>query len=481
MGNKINEEILEQKLEELEKSKSWSPRVISKLEGLIRSGDDYSLFRINPLKFGSEKNILEQEVIDLFLYGTKCGIFKMNWQLLCPGCGDVVESFSTLRNLDSHYHCDLCQKDFEATLDDYIEISFTISPSIRDIAFHNPETLSIEDYFFKYVFSEGAMFPDGTQFVDLVKKSVIILTYLDAKEKKKFELEIPPGFLKGCDRLNHGELFFNVNGEYKPEIQHLSFKLVDGKYEPEKGELFPGKFVFDFENHTNKRGALLLIYEPHDFSPPGPLIYKPFLSGKRLLTTQTFRDLFRTEIVQGNEGIGIKDITILFTDLKGSTALYDRIGDLKAFSLVQQHFESLGKVANNHSGAILKTIGDAVMATFLNPLDAVKGALSMHEEIERFNQEHGERELILKIGIHKGAAIAVTLNDRLDYFGQMVNISARVQKLSDADEIHITEEVYTYPGVRELLNGLEINIRKAKLKGIKEEMRVYRINHSIKK
>ena len=481
MGNKINEEILEQKLEELEKSKSWSPRVISKLEGLIRSGDDYSLFRINPLKFGSEKNILEQEVIDLFLYGTKCGIFKMNWQLLCPGCGDVVESFSTLRNLDSHYHCDLCQKDFEATLDDYIEISFTISPSIREIAFHNPETLSIEDYFFKYVFSEGAMFPDGTKFVDLVKKSVIILTYLDAKEKKKFELEIPPGFLVGCDRLNHGELFFNVNGEYKPEIQHLSFKLVDGKYEPEKGELFPGKFVFDFENHTNTRGALLLIYKPHDFSPPGPLIYKPFLSGKRLLTTQTFRDLFRTEIVQGNEGIGIKDITILFTDLKGSTALYDRIGDLKAFSLVQQHFESLGKVVNNHSGAILKTIGDAVMATFLNSLDAVKAALSMHEEIERFNQEHGERELILKIGMNKGAAIAVTLNDRLDYFGQMVNISARVQKLSDADEIHITEEVYTYPGVRELLNGFEINIGKAKLKGIKEEMRVYRINHNQRK
>src|SRR5574341_218786 len=214
MGNKINEEILEQKLEEFEKSKSWSPRVISKLEGLIRSGDDLSLFRINPLKFGSEKNILEQEVIDLFLYGTKCGIFEMNWQLLCPGCGDVVESFSTLRDLDSNYHCDLCQKYFEATLDDYIEISFTVSPSVREIIFHNPETLSIEDYFYKYVFSEGAMFPGGTKFVDLVKKSVKIITYLEPGEKKRFELEIPSGFLVGCDRLNHGEFFFVVNGEY---------------------------------------------------------------------------------------------------------------------------------------------------------------------------------------------------------------------------------------------------------------------------
>src|SRR3972149_5636312 len=303
MGIKINEDVLDRKLEELEKARTWSPRVISKLEGLIRSGDDYSLFRINPLKFGSDKNILEQEVIDLFLYGTKCGIFKMNWQLLCPGCGDVVESF-------------------------------TISPSIREIAFHNPETLSIEDYFFKYVFSEGAMFPDGKKFVDLVRKSAKILTYLEPKETKKFELDIPRGFLVGCDRLNHGELFFNVNGEYKPEIQHFSLKLVDGKYEPDKGELFPGKFVFNFENHTNKRGALLLIHFPN--LPPEPLFYQPFLSGKKLLTTQTFRDLFRSEVFQGNEGIGIKDITILFTALKGPTALDDRIGDLKAFSLVRQ-------------------------------------------------------------------------------------------------------------------------------------------------
>jgi class 3 adenylate cyclase len=481
MGSKINEDVLEGKLEELEKARTWSPRVISKLEGLIRSGDDYSIFRVNPLKFGSEKNISEQEVIDLFLYGSKCGIFNMNWQLLCPGCGDVVESFSTLRYLDSNYHCDLCQKDFEAALDDYIEISFTISPSIREIIFHSPETLPIEDYFFNYVFSQGAKFPDGTKFVDLVKKSVKIISYLEPRQGKKFELEIPPGFLVGCDRLNHGEFFFDVKGEYKPEIQHFSFKLIDGQYEPGKGELTPGKYVFNFENQTNRRGAVLLIYKPYDFTPPGPLLYEPFLSGKRLLTTQTFRDLFRSEIVQGNEGIGVKDITILFTDLKGSTALYDRIGDLKAFALVRQHFDSLGKVVNSHYGAVVKTIGDAVMATFLNPLDAVKAALSMLDEIKRFNQEHGMRDLILKIGIHKGAAIAVTLNDRLDYFGQTVNISSRVEKLSDAEEIHITLEVYNYPGVQDLLDGLEIDLRKAKLKGVQEEMRVYKVSSGMRK
>jgi hypothetical protein len=78
MEIKINEKLLHQKLEELEKARSWSPRVIAKLENSIRFEDDFSLFRINPFKFGNEKNISEQESIDLFLYGAKFGLFDMN-------------------------------------------------------------------------------------------------------------------------------------------------------------------------------------------------------------------------------------------------------------------------------------------------------------------------------------------------------------------------------------------------------------------
>lgn len=476
MRIRIGEELLEGKLERIEKARLWSPRVIAKLESLIRSGDDYSLFRINPLKFASQRNISEQEAIDLFLYGAKFGLFQMNWQLLCPGCGDVIESFSTLRTVHSHYHCDLCRSDFEATLDDYIEISFTIVPAIREIVFHNTDSLPIEDYFFK-LFSQDAICPDGTKFVDMLRKRTKVLTYLEPKEKKVHELEVPPGILEGCDRLNHTELFINVGGEAKAEIQKFSVKLLDGRFEPARGELPPGRIVFEFENFTNKRGALFLIHLPPDFLPK-PLQFEPFLSGKRLLNTQTFRDLFRSETVRGTEGIGVKDITILFTDLKGSTALYDRIGDLKAFSLVNQHFNSLERVVNNHSGVIVKTIGDAIMATFLNPVDAVNAALAMLEEIEQFNQEHGARELILKIGIHKGAAIAVTLNDRLDYFGQTVNISSQIQKLADAEEIYISHDVYAFPGVRNLMKDLKTDPQRARLKGIKEEMRVYKINHN---
>ena len=109
-----------------------------------------------------------------------------------------------------------------------------------------------------------------------------------------------------------------------------------------------------------------------------------------------------------------------------------------------------------HNGAIIKTIGDAVMAAFLNPADAVQAALEMRSEIASFNERQPDKALILKIGVHKGAAIAVTLNDRLDYFGQTVNIAARVQNLADADEIFVSQDVYEAKGVRDELAGYSV-------------------------
>jgi class 3 adenylate cyclase len=142
--------------------------------------------------------------------------------------------------------------------------------------------------------------------------------------------------------------------------------------------------------------------------------------------------------------------------------------------LVRQHFETLGKVVALHSGAIVKTIGDAVMATLMAPLEAVRAAVDMLEEIERFNAGVST-PLVLKIGLHKGHSIVVTLNDRLDYFGQTVNIASRVRALANAGETCMTGEVYDYPGVREALDGGGVLTEPATLRGVSETVSVYRV------
>lgn len=471
---KIDESLLEKKLAELEQARAWSPRVVSKLEALIRGTDEMALFRVNPIRFAREKSISEAEAIDLFLHAAKHGLFQMDWQLLCSGCGEVIVSFAALKSLKSNARCALCHQDRQASLDDYIEISFTVSASLREIAFHHPERLPIETYFLNVFSSAGARLADGTPVAPLMRKIQRVLEWIEPRETREFAFDLAPGFLGGCDLVRRGELMFPVDQPPVADTQRHDVRLTDAGFQPVTAQLGPGKHVFRIENATERRCGLAMYHLPPDFQPYA-IEYAPFLSGKRLLTTQTFKDLFASETIQGSQGLSVKELTFLFTDLKGSTEMYDRIGDLKAFSLVEQHFERLSRVIRQNNGAMVKTIGDAVMATFMTPADGVRAALAMLQEIRGFNEETGSREIVLKVGVHEGASIAVTLNERLDYFGQTVNVAARVQGLADADEIYVTDAVWAQPSVRELLTEFNVSPRSVRLKGIESEMKVHRI------
>jgi class 3 adenylate cyclase len=204
---------------------------------------------------------------------------------------------------------------------------------------------------------------------------------------------------------------------------------------------------------------------------------RPFLTAKRMLSNQTFRDLFRTDTLDVDQRLKITSLTFLFTDLRGSTALYERVGDLVAFDLVRAHFRVLHEIVAAESGAVVKTIGDAVMATFPTPDRAVAAALRMREAMRGLNAERGRDELILKIGIHEGPCIAVTLNERQDYFGQTVNIASRVQGLATSQEIYATGPVVEDARASGVLSarGLAPMSQQAALKGIAGEVSVYAI------
>src|SRR5262249_54160247 len=162
-------------------------------------------------------------------------------------------------------------------------------------------------------------------------------------------------------------------------------------------------------------------------------------------------------------------------DLKGSTELYERVGDLVAFDLVRAHFQVLNEAVAAEAGAVVKTIGDAVMATFPTPDRAVAAALRMRKAMHALNDGRGREDLLLKIGIHEGPCLAVVLNDRQDYFGTTVNIASRVQSLADSRAILATGPVVGHPQASTLLqtNGLDPVAHQRVLRGIADEVAVY--------
>ena len=126
----------------------------------------------------------------------------------------------------------------------------------------------------------------------------------------------------------------------------------------------------------------------------------------------------------------------------------------------------------------MKTIGDAVMASFVDPLDGLRAALEMRTRIAEFNAEAGHDLISIKLGLHTGACLAVTLNDRLDYFGQTVNIAARVQGLAAGDEIVITDDILSVPGAAEIVAGLPISGDRVELRGVAGSVQVHRIGRT---
>jgi class 3 adenylate cyclase len=481
----IDEKKLEERLVALEAAKSWSPRVVSRLEMLLRSGTDEALYRVNPIQFATEKSIAEAEAIDLFLHACVAGLFDMDWLLVCPMCSDVVESFRSLGKLHTHFHCHLCQSDYEAALDDYITVTFTVSPAVRGIRFHKPDALSAWDYVFHHKMTPGGLLPDGVPWSETAKGLVRELARIEPGSVVNLEVDAAEGALLGQDFESDAQFLFPVaSGADVTPLQtppHVPVTLDRGKCVPAAGSIAPGKVVFEVRNAGTLPtvfGILQLPMVPAEHEHRA-LRFTPSLSGKRLLMTQTFRDFFRSEVISATEGIAVLDVALVFTDLKGSTALYERIGDLNAYIQVQRHFQHLLDATVRHNGAVTKTIGDAVMAAFLTSADAVQAALDMREAVDELNRDRPQRDFILKIGVHRGASIAVTLNDRLDYFGQTVNIAARVQNLADGDEICITEDVYGAPAVAEIIAPYPVAKSEAELKGVSKAMSVYRLTRMV--
>jgi class 3 adenylate cyclase len=199
------------------------------------------------------------------------------------------------------------------------------------------------------------------------------------------------------------------------------------------------------------------------------------LTAHRATTMQAFRDLLPGHALRPDEDIAIDNVTLMFTDLKGSTALYERIGDGRAYRLVRDHFAFLAGVVRRHDGALVKTIGDAVMAAFSDPAEAIAAALDVQDEVLAFNAREGEEAITIKLGLHGGPCIAVTMNDRLDYFGSIVNTAARLQGESRGGDIVVSESLARDAAVTALLAGRATRTERATLKGLAEPVAFRRL------
>jgi Family of unknown function (DUF5939)/Adenylate and Guanylate cyclase catalytic domain len=336
--------------------------VVAAIEALVRDAPDGALCRINVVDFAIRRGLDEEQVVAAFLQAARLGMFELSWNVLCPGCGGVLGTGATLKTVHrEEYVCALCAGGYEPTLDEMVEVTFTVNRRVRRIEAHNPEELPFLEYFRQMFWASAVDLPDDLERV--VDEITLDTVELPAGEKAQLSLQLPAEFLIVFEPVTHATQFIDVKGEPTRERQNLS--LVFNQVSAPTGtiEMRPGPLRLSLENRTDNRVLPAVWIAGHALHE---LLgrRRPFLTAKRLLTNQTFRDIYGTDSLDLDQRLKITSLTFLFTDLKGSTALYERVGDLVAFDLVRAHFQVLHEIVAAEAGAVVKTIGDAVMATF---------------------------------------------------------------------------------------------------------------------
>ena len=378
----------------------------------ITNADDFALARIRPFELARKWNKPRREILELCFQATRIGMLDLQWNLICPMCRGG-EAKGALDELSRSVNCDGCNIDFDVNFEQSVELTFHPNASIRHV---NVDTFCI----------------GGPQ----VTPHIVAQQLLPPGERRSVSIKLQ----EGRYRLRT----MNVPGwQHLRASDHgacgLALRAHSDGWSSEEIEI-SRTCELQFENAT--RDEQLFILERMEWSDDAA-------TAAEVTAVQMFRDLFAREALRPGEQISVGTLTVLFTDLKNSTRLYREIGDATAFGRVMNHFDVLKQTIAEQDGALVKTIGDAVMAVFRRPANALHAMLEAQQRLA--NPPDGMLPLTLKAGMHTGPCIAVTLNDRLDYFGSTVNLAARLEGQSTGGDVVISTAVYSDPEVRELL------------------------------
>jgi class 3 adenylate cyclase len=203
------------------------------------------------------------------------------------------------------------------------------------------------------------------------------------------------------------------------------------------------------------------------------------VSSLHLINRPLFRELLGEQILPSNQSLGVQNLSIFFSDLKQSTRLYQHLGDARAYELVREHFDIVFDAVERHGGSAVKTIGDGVMGTFFDSASALKGVTESVMGLDELNVRAGlteEDSLQLKVGLHAGACIVVTLNSRLDYFGSTVNIAARLSDMAQGGEVLLSKKVLEDSNARAFAEEMKCDQEQlANLRGVMQAVEICRM------
>lgn len=400
----------------------------------VLAAQEVDLVRIRPIELARTLDVSQRDTVEAMLQAVRVGLLQQRWDLLCPRCRGAKVAVDGLDQLPSEAHCVSCRIDYERDFDRNVELTFTPSHALRPV------------YDGEYCLGGPMTTPH-----------VLAQVRLDPGAKRDWPGRLPKGPYRARDLRGGPYAEFEHDGEAAPEV------ILDEDDVRTGQPAAAGQLTFG----NMDRGVRYAVIERRDWAEDA-------LTAARATTLQAFRDLCAAQSLRPGDSAGVSHVALMFTDLLDSTALFDREGDAAAYATIRAHFAWIAGIVRRHDGGVVKTMGDAVLAAFSEPKQALAAAVDIQKGIDGFNLREGSG-LVLRTGIHCGPALAVTLNGRLDYFGQTSNLAARLEDQSRGGDIVISDAMREDPTVRPTADALGAVREGAEVKGIDSEVSFWRI------
>lgn len=430
--------------------------LVSRLVMHVRTAQDDLVARMHPRLLARRWGFPEEEVIRLFFHASRAGLLELRWDMVCPSCKGVPVAVEHLENLPETGYCPYCKILYEVDFEHTVQVTFRPHPAIRQVVI--PVYCIGGPRNTPHLLAQISLQPGETRRLEL-----------PLMEEGEYRLRWPthPQWreilhsFQEWTRPHPWQARIVVEAESR--VREVRFALGES-VKPSTARLHPGPVFLTVVNETA---------EPHRVGLERLVWMEHALTAFHVLNLQAFRNLFPFESLRKGMHVYVSSVTLLFTDLCGSTRFYRQVGDGPAFDRVVAHFEILRKNVEANQGAIVKTIGDAVMAVFSTPEAGIRAAIGILRDFARHNAVHPDWPLRIRMALNAGPALVVNLNEQLDYFGTTVNLAAKLERQSRCNQLLIPRDMAKYLPMD--APGIAVESDKVALPGERERISVVRV------
>lgn len=396
------------------------PKIVECLGQFLRESPAQELGRIRPIALARNFSVDANRMIEGCLTAAQVGLLDLRWDILCPTCRISSQVAQTLKDLEDHARCEVCDIDFEVDFSQSVEMVFRVNPEIREADV-------------------------GTYCIGGPEHSPHVVLQLRLLPGTRVELT--PLLSEGEYVLRSAQLPYNYRLRALPGKGTATTEIVlseNSMAEPQS-QVRAGRNLLTITNDYDREIVIRL-----ERTVP----ITDVVTAAQASSLPMFRDLFPNESPKLGKLINVSTVTLLAIDLFDSDRLYEELDDVEAYSCVRQFQAYTEQLAAKHSAGIMKIMGTEILLVFETPLEIVNLLSALVDKLEQEG-----RGLQLRAAVHRGTALATSTDEQIEYFGSTVHLVRRILQQAGADKLLMTEAFAADPMVIQVVRQRNLKTR----------------------